>query len=322
MIDIFNAANNRVVKLCLPFSTTENVGKGNTRTTLKNKNPGVVLSTITLLLATLIFGLSQAACLTSRPSRTTEKSTFHVLAFYTAQRDLGHISFVQEANRWLASIAAENHFTYDSTDHWERLHPDSLKDYQVVLFLDTRPEVPAQRQAFEQYMKNGGAWMGFHFAAFALTPSDYPQNWDWYHEEFLGSGPYRSNTWRPTSAVLRVEDRTHPATRSLPATFTSAPNEWYRWENDLRTKPDIQILLSIDPVSFPLGTGPKPHEIWHTGYYPVVWTNRRYRMLYFNMGHNDMDYEGGTNLPLSGSFRSRVQNELILNGLRWLGTGK
>jgi len=28
-------------------------------------------------------------------------------------------------------------------------------------------------------------------------------------------------------------------------------------------------------ASFPLGTGPKPYEIWHSGYYPVVWTNKR-----------------------------------------------
>ncbi len=296
--------------------------KTNSATALKNKTPRRIFAGLGLLYMGLIISLLLVSCTTFRPSRDGEKSSFHILAFYTAKQDLAHISFVHEANRWLASMAEKNHFTYDSTDHWNRLNLDSLKGYQVVLFLDTRPEAPAQRQAFEQYMKNGGAWMGFHFAAFALTPSDYPQNWDWYHEEFLGSGPYKSNTWRPTSAILRVENRQHPVTRTLPTTFTSAPNEWYRWENDLRTKPDIQILLSIDPVSFPLGTGPKPHEIWHEGYYPVVWTNRRYKMLYFNMGHNDMDYEGGTNLPLSSSFQSAVQNQLILNGLRWLGTGK
>ena len=45
---------------------------------------------------------------------------------------------------------------------------------QVVLFLDTRPDAPAERDAFRRYMEHGGAWMGFHFAAFALTPSKYP----------------------------------------------------------------------------------------------------------------------------------------------------
>ncbi|MEZ4904458.1 MAG: hypothetical protein R2822_23280 [Spirosomataceae bacterium] len=49
-------------------------------------------------------------------------------------------------------------------------------------------------------MNKGGAWIGFHFAAFALTPSKYPQDWDWYHQTFLGTGQCKSNTWRPTSA--------------------------------------------------------------------------------------------------------------------------
>jgi hypothetical protein len=78
-------------------------------------------------------------------------------------------------------------------------------------------------------------------------------------------------------------------------------------------------LLSIDPSSFPLGTGPKPHEIWHDGYYPVVWTNQKYRMLYVNMGHDDMDYEHGTNRELSFTFGNPAQDQLILNGLLWLG---
>jgi hypothetical protein len=171
-------------------------------------------------------------------------------------------------------------------------------------------------------MDHGGAWLGFHFAAFALTPSAYPQNWDWYHAQFLGTGDYAGNTWRPTAATLRVQDRRHPITRKLPATFSSAPNEWYKWTRDLRQNPTIDILLAIDPSSFPLGTGPKPHEIWHEGYYPVAWTNRRYRMVYLNMGHNDMDYEHGTNKPLSSTFSSPPQSQFILQSLLWLGTGR
>lgn len=244
---------------------------------------------------------------------------FRVIAFYTARNDKAHISFVHEANRWFPDMAAKYQFTYDSTSNWDNLNTEFLSKYQVVVFLDTRPETPAQRQAFQAYMEQGGAWMGFHFAGFALTPSVYPQNWDWYHNQFLGSGSYASNTWRPTSAILRVEDPKHKATKHLPNTFKSAPNEWYRWKNDLRQNPDIHILLSIDSTSFPLGTGPKLHEIWHSGYYPVVWTNKKYKMLYLNMGHNDMDYENKTNKELSSSFDSDFQNKLIIDGLLWLG---
>ncbi len=246
---------------------------------------------------------------------------FKVIAFYTAKNDQAHISFVHEANRWVTEISAKHRFSYTSTNDWSKLNSDTLLHYQVVIFLDTRPESPDQRKAFQEYMEKGGAFMGFHFSAFALTPSDFSQNWDWYHVQFLGSGEYSGNTWRPTSAVLKVEDRKHPATRHLPKKFKSQPNEWYAWKNNLRSNPDIKILLSVDSSSFPLGTGPKPNEIWHSGDYPVVWTNTRYRMIYINMGHNDIDYENQTNKELSFTFTNEIQNRLIIDALMWLGPG-
>jgi hypothetical protein len=260
--------------------------------------------------------------LTSNLTAQNKHAKFNVIAFFTAKNDLAHISFVHEANRWFPKLGKKYNFIYDSTSDWSNLNSDFLSHYQVVIFLDTRPEDSLQRLAFENYMKNGGAWMGFHFSAIALTPSDYPMNWDWYHNQFLGSGSYVSNTWRPVSAILRVEDLNHPATKKLPHTFRSAPNEWYRWQNDLRENPDIDILVSIDSSSFPLGTGPKQSEIWHSGYYPVVWTNKKFRMIYFNMGHNDMDYEhklDNINRTLSSTFSGKMQDRLIINALLWLG---
>jgi hypothetical protein len=42
-------------------------------------------------------------------------------------------------------------------------------------------------------------------------------------------------------------------------------------------------------------------------------------MIYFNMGHNDLDYEHKTNKELSSTFESETQNRLILDSLLWLG---
>jgi uncharacterized protein len=267
-------------------------------------------------------GMAALIYCSSGLSAKSGQPKFRVIAFYTAKRDPAHISFVREAEDWFPEMAAKYNFGYDATSNWDNLNAAFLSQYQVVVFLDTRPEEPAQRAAFQAYMEHGGAWMGFHFAGFALTPSAVPANWDWYHNRFLGSGSYVSNTWRPTSAILRVEDRKHPATHHLPETFRSSPNEWYRWDKDLRENPDIDILVSIDSASFPLGTGPKPHEIWHSGYYPVVWTNKNYKMIYLNMGHNDIDYEhkyGAANKTLSYTLSNTIQNQLIIDGLLWLG---
>ncbi|OXB07312.1 hypothetical protein B0A81_11210 [Flavobacterium plurextorum] len=260
-------------------------------------------------------------CFTGFSQQKKEKPKFKVIAFYTAKNDQAHISFVHEANKRFPKIAEENHFVYDSTDNLNNLNSKFLANYQVVLFLDTRPETLEQRKAFEKYMKDGGGFIGFHFSAFALNDSEYPQNWNWYHNTFLGSGEYVSNTWKPTSAVLKIENQ-HSATKNLPKTFASAPNEWYKWSNDLRKNTDIKILVAIDESSFPLGTGPKASEIWHNGYYPVVWTNKNYKMIYINMGHNDIDYENGTNETLSYTFENKIQTKLITNSLLWLGSSK
>src|SRR5580658_4641756 len=93
---------------------------------------------------------------------------FNVIAFYTGKNDLAHISFVHEAKQWFPKMALKYNFAFDSTTNWSDLNAEFLSHYQVVIFLDTRPEAPDQRAAFEQYMKTGGAWMGFHFSAFAL----------------------------------------------------------------------------------------------------------------------------------------------------------
>jgi uncharacterized protein len=267
----------------------------------------------------IVFILCFSNCKITAQSRT---STFNVITFYSLRNDQAHITFVHEANKWFHAAATKYNFTYDSTNNWDNLNAEFLSHYQVVLFLDSRPEVPAQREAFQKYMESGGGWIGFHFAGFALNDSEVQQNWDWYHNTFLGVGEFKSNTWRPTSAILRVEDQKHPVTKHMPQTFTSAPSEWYRWDNDIRTNTDIKILLSVDPSSFPLGTGPKPDEIWHEGYYPIAWTNKNYNMLYVNMGHNDIDYENKTNRQLSSSFSSDLQNTLIIDALQWLGTKK
>ncbi len=93
-----------------------------------------------------------------------------VIAFYTAREDSAHISFVHEANKWFPLQAAANHFTYDSTNDWRNLNAGFLSKYQVVIFLDTRPEDPDQRKAFEEYMKKGGGWVGLSFCRLCTKP--------------------------------------------------------------------------------------------------------------------------------------------------------
>jgi hypothetical protein len=84
-----------------------------------------------------------------RGNAQSSKPEFKVIAFYTAKNDKAHISFVHEANRWFPQIGARYNFVYDSTNNWNNLNTKFLSQYQVVLFLDTRPETTGQRNAFK-----------------------------------------------------------------------------------------------------------------------------------------------------------------------------
>src|SRR5882762_3242645 len=106
--------------------------------------------------------LSGAALIDGRPA-----PTFKVIAFYTAKEDPAHISFVTEARRWFPEMAARYHFTFDTTSDWHNLNTDFLAAYQVVVFLDTRPEDAAQRAAFQSYTQSGGAWLCINLARIA-----------------------------------------------------------------------------------------------------------------------------------------------------------
>jgi hypothetical protein len=89
-------------------------------------------------------------CLHPDPSIAQDNNQpIKVIAFYTAKQDSAHISFVHEANRWFPMKAVANHFTYDSTNDWSNLNTAFLSKYQVVIFLDTRPEDPDQRKALK-----------------------------------------------------------------------------------------------------------------------------------------------------------------------------
>jgi hypothetical protein len=274
--------------------------------------------TVTGALALAFFGglmvlISSNSRAAGAPAPATDPAlAIHILAFFNATHDLAHIHFVREANHEFPKMGEANGFTYTATKDWNNLNKEFLSRYQVVMFLDDSPHGTDQRAAFQDYMEHGGGWMGFHVCAFTTKPSE----WDWYFNTFLGSSAFHNNTWFPTTATLKVEDKTHPAMKGLPEKFTSGVSEWYSWNNDLSKNPDIDVLASVDPSSFPLGTDPK--QSWYKGNYPILWTNKKFKMIYANFGHNAMDYKA--DIGKSSTFASADQNKFILNSILWLGS--
>jgi YVTN family beta-propeller protein len=236
--------------------------------------------------------------LTSTAAASAPQSPFKVLAFYSANVEPDHVLFARSALEFFSGISAKNNFTFDSTSNWDDLNDSNLGKYQLVVWLNDEPSKAEQKRAFQKYIENGGAWLGFHVSAY----NDKDSNWPWFLE-FLGGGIFHTNSWPPLPAKLTVDDRRHPVTMNLPASFTAPDNEWYIWKPSPRLNKDVRVLVTLDPSNYPIGF----KDVLKSGDLPVVWTNTKYKMLYVNMGHGDK------------IFTSSIQNKLIEDGLLWLG---
>ena len=226
-----------------------------------------------------------------------QNKPFRVLAFYSTHVEQDHVDFAMQAMPFFKAMAQRDQFDFETTSNWNDLNPATLKQYQVVLWLDDGPSTPPQRAAFQDYMEHGGGWLGFHIAGWM----DNREVWPWF-ADFLGTVFY-GNSWPPLPAELTIDDPSHPAVKGLPATFLSPANEWYSWNPDPRKEPNIKVLMTLAPSNYPIGF----KDTLAGGDIPVTWTNTKYKMLYTNVGHGDKIF---TNPQLNLFFE---------NALLWLG---
>ncbi len=227
-----------------------------------------------------------------------QSSRFHVLAFYSTHVEQDHVDFANQAISFFQALSQREHFSFETTTDWNKLNPETLKNYQVIVWLDDVPSTAAQKTAFQNYMEHGGGWLGFHIAGFL----DRREDWPWF-ADFLGTVFY-GNSWPPLPATLDVDEPASPLTKDLPRKFVSPANEWYSWNPSPRKNPNIRVWMTLDPANYPLGF----KDTLTGGDIPVAWTNTRYRMLYTNMGH------GGK------IFDDPKQNAFFARALLWLGT--
>lgn len=227
-----------------------------------------------------------------------QQGSFNVLALYATNVEHDHVQFAEQAVQFYSALAKKDNFNFKASTRWDDLNPATLGQYQVVLWLNDLPQTAEQREAFQQYMSRGGAWLGFHFGGF----NNEDTHWPWF-VDFMGGAVFHGNSWPPLPARIIVETRQHPVTHRLPANYTAPANEWYSWSPDPRANKNVKVLLTLDPANYPLGL----KDTLTDGDVPVVWTNTKYKMIYMNMGHGDK------------IFTSTTQNLLFEDALLWLG---
>lgn len=175
----------------------------------------------------------------------------------------------------LRELGRENGFIVLQTETAEDFNPDNLKNFKLVVFLSTTQDVlnDTQQRALENYIKNGGAFMGIHAAA------DTEYDWMWYGK--LVGGYFESHPEGTPTAAIKVVNKEHPSTSHLPDTWQRT-DEWYNYK---KLNPDITVLMNLDENSYEGGTNGANH--------PIAWYHEFEggRSFYTGGGHTNESYD-------------------------------
>ena len=256
-----------------------------------------IMKHLLILLFTACTLLTYAQVPEGYPANYAKAPRFKALIYYTQHAEEAHVQFAEQATTFFKKLKYGDGFVLDITTDFSKYPYEKLKEYNVIIMLNTSPNTKAERDAFEQYMENGGGWVGFHAAAY----NDKNTHWPWF-VKFLGGGVFYCNNWPPQPVLVEVDNEEHPVTKNLPASFVAPASEWYQWTPSPRQNKDVEVLLSLSPKNYPLGI----KDVVNFGDFPIVWSNKNYRMIYLNMGHGDEEFIDGT------------QNLLLVNAFRWV----
>lgn len=256
-----------------------------------------IMKHLLILLFTACTLLTYAQVPEGYPANYAKAPRFKALVYYTQHAEEAHVQFAEQATTFFKKLNYGDGFVLDITTDFSKYPYEKLKEYNVIIMLNTSPNTKAERDAFEQYMENGGGWVGFHAAAY----NDKNTHWPWF-VKFLGGGVFYCNNWPPQPVLVEVDNEEHPVTKNLPASFVAPASEWYQWTPSPRQNKDVEVLLSLSPKNYPLGI----KDVVNFGDFPIVWSNKNYKMIYLNMGHGDEEFIDGT------------QNLLLVNAFRWV----
>lgn len=151
----------------------------------------------------------------------------------------------------IRALGEQHGFSVDASEDSRRFTDSDLRPYRAVVFLNTAGTVldPPQRAAFERFIRRGGGFVGIHSAA------DTEHDWPWYVRLI---GAYFESHPEIQAANLRIEDRRHPSTLSLPETWRRT-DEWYNFAANLRGH--VRVLAVLDESSYSGGAMGVDHPI-------------------------------------------------------------
>ena len=231
------------------------------------------------------------------------KTTLRFPYFFIIFLLSGFLVSAQERVLVFTKVGSENGFAHESIDEgvdmitqlgnenglWETDNTESateftaenLEKYAAVIWCNTSGDDilnENQQQAFEEFIANGGGFVGIH----AATDTYRDGSWPFYNELVGGivqtSPNHTASDYEATMTVVN----SHPAVDFLEDTYTKE-EEYYYWElNGGYLYPDNINILEVASTGDESYDAPRPIA-WYKDYMGG-------RSFYTALGHNENDY--------------------------------
>ena len=197
--------------------------------------------------------------------------------------------------------AAEDKWEESLKAALQKLSPESLKNYDGVVFASTTGDLPIpDKQGFLDWIKAGHAFIGIHAAA------DTFHGWPGY-VDMLG-GEFRHHG-RQVGVECLNQDPQNPATAPLPAKWDISQEEIYQFNNYDQSK--VHDLLILD----------KHPEDGSPGHFGVSWC-KMYgsgRVFYTSLGHREDIWDTDADIKdrKNSAEISKAYQAHVLGGIEW-----
>ena len=153
----------------------------------------------------------------------------------------------KEAQKMLGTLGEINNWEIVSTDSASIFNLKEIFSFDVVIFNNNcgnegRILSIDQQQALQQYIRNGGGFVGIHCAGAIWHEEGQFQQW---YEKLIGT---KLVAHPPVQkAKLIVENPSHPITRHLPLEW-NLTDEWHQFAYNPRES--VNVLISLDEDSY------------------------------------------------------------------------
>ncbi|MDX1637420.1 MAG: DUF6807 family protein [Balneolaceae bacterium] len=201
----------------------------------------------------------------------------------------------------IKNLGKKYNFTVDASEDPADFTEENLKKYDALVFSNTNNDIfetELQHLALQDYMQNGGSFVGIHSAS--GSERDWPWFWSLVGGTFHRHAPFQEFT-------VDVTDKTHASTTHL-------PDNWVREDECYYLKqlnPNVNVLLHADMTTVEDKEKSKyPGDVFGEKF-PLAWHHEFEggRSWYTALGHSVEDYD------------DPVFVRHILGGIEWAVSG-